>query len=145
MYISNEGGKITVSMVKKYLAENKVKVSAYDSPCDIVKLNDALLSMRKSQERHKYVKKVFASCDKEPRNLDSGKHYFSLYFVDKSGGVNRFWFTPFMDVQNRDESIPKYGFSSGVIGMSRLFDATDGIFIHLRNIGGVYAQIDGCH
>lgn len=78
--------------------------------------------------------KVFFTVDKQPRNLDSGPHWYGLYFINSEGCVERFWpasgeaeFVKWLgiDTNNRDTSRPKYGFKSSAIGMSRLLDATD--------------------
>lgn len=89
---------------------------------------------------------VYCICDKQPRNLDSGKHYFSIYYV-KNGQNHRLWLYDFGLIvgghrQDRDMHLPRYGFSSGAIGMSRILDACDGVFSFLKRIGGHYAQID---
>lgn len=101
------------------------------------KLNDAMIAGRS----------VFAVCEKQPRNLDSGKHYYSVYYVNEEGKTERFWPYEFavlvgMDEQNKDRAMPKWVFSSRAIGMSRLLDATDGLFSFLKKLGGCYAQID---
>lgn len=104
----------------------------------LVDLNDALLSGRS----------VFAVCDREPRgNLDTGRHYYSVHYADASGQVVRFWvgeFTPFLggEHQSRHRWAPYWIYSSGAIGMSRVLDATDGIFNFLHHLGGCYAQLD---
>ena len=104
----------------------------------LVELNSAMIKGRK----------VFAVCDREPRgNLDSGRHYYSVHYVTEDGDVRRFWvgeFTPFLggEAQNRHRGVPYWVYSSGAIGMSRVLDATDGIFNFLRRLGGCYAQLD---
>lgn len=100
-------------------------------------LNDALIDGRS----------VFAVCDKMPRNLDSGSHHYSIFYVTKDGRVSNFWMGKFMLVigggRNKIESgLRHITFSSGAIGMSRVLAATDGVFNFLRRIGGCYAQID---
>jgi len=99
-------------------------------------LNDALMDNRS----------VFAVCDKEPRNLDSGSHHYSIHFVTKDGHVNVFWAGPLMEYlgasKNKVESGMRYfTFKSGAIGMSRLLASTDGVFSFLRKCGGCYSQI----
>lgn len=87
---------------------------------------------------------VMCEVAKAPRNLDSGRHYFNVFFVGKEGGiemlkilgdVNR----AIMGLSKRD-GIDTGFFSSGAIGMSRQLDATDIIFRILKAAGGVYAQ-----
>jgi hypothetical protein len=130
MYVK-ERKKLTHRQVASYLS--KSKTSSPWSVNDILNLNDAIIKGRS----------VFAVCDKFPsRGLDYGKHYYSIYYVNKAGIVCHFWFPPFMDEQNRSLSIPKYGFSSGVIGMSRLLDATDHLFRRLEEMGGTYVQLE---
>jgi CRISPR/Cas system-associated endonuclease/helicase Cas3 len=100
-------------------------------------LNDALLCGRT----------VFAECEKEPRNLDSGNHYYSVYYNDEKGQTQIVWGGEFLylfigqDRQDRDRSMRRYIFKSGAIGMSRLLDATDALFVRLKTITGTYAQI----
>lgn len=85
-------------------------------------------------------KDVFAICYKQPRNLDSGKHHFQIHYINENNRITKFWNINFMDKwSNGDYS---YSFSSRVIGMSRLLDATDNIFGILQLCGGCYAQID---
>jgi hypothetical protein len=110
-----------------------------DSVCmQLVGLNDALLKGRS----------VFAICQKSPKgNLDTGRHYYSVHFVNKLGILDKVWGYDFYSVigqesQDRDRSLDKYIFGSGAIGMSRLLDATDGLFSTLRGLGGCYVQID---
>lgn len=86
---------------------------------------------------------VWAVCEKQPRNLDSGKHWFQIYYLSLEKGKptkNIFWVTDLMD-KNRDRSMRGFGFSSGAIGMSRLLDATNHIFCILKECGGEYKQI----
>lgn len=89
--------------------------------------------------------KIFALCVKEPRNLDSGRHYFSVNYI-KDGEIQKVWLWDFIKHvggydQNRDRNMDKFVFGSGAIGMSRVLDATDGLFSYLRSIGGFYTQI----
>lgn len=82
---------------------------------------------------------------KEPRgNLDTGRHYFNVYFVGPDGGIDMI--APrgpvcraLMNMGSRD-GIDTGFFSSGAIGMSRQLDATDIIFSTLKEAGGVYGQ-----
>lgn len=100
-------------------------------------LNEALLNGRT----------VFAECEKEPRNLDSGNHYYSVYFNNAKAESCIVWGGEFLyryigqDRQDRDQSMRRYIYKSGAIGMSRLLDATDGLFNRLKSITGTYAQI----
>lgn len=110
-----------------------------DMAVDALKsINDALLDGRS----------VFAVCDKSPPgNLDTGSHHFSVHYTTKKGETCCFWAGLFMEYlgasKNRMESGLRYfTFRSGAIGMSRLLDATDGLFSYLRNISGCYAQIN---
>ncbi|MCP4651109.1 MAG: hypothetical protein GY853_13670 [PVC group bacterium] len=152
MYIQ-EGKKISKSTIKKaivkritdwnnraapkskriYLDEYEMK-HAID---DIYNLNVALL---KGHD-------VYAVCDKEPRgNLDSGNHYFSVFYVKNNQSVC-FWCNDLMRAfcckENKNGSgLRKWTFYSGAIGMSRILDATDPLFNFLKSMGGCYAQID---
>lgn len=93
------------------------------------------------------VKSVFFVCEKAPRNLDAGKHHFSLYYV-QNGGVEKFWpagesvFAKVVNMteNNRDMSMPKWMFASGVIGMDRLLAATEGLSRFLADCGAGSAQ-----
>lgn len=103
----------------------------------LVDLNDALLKGRS----------VYAVCEKAPRKLDYGRHWYSIYFVNKKGEFQIFWsrgFTALVgaDIQNKDRNMRKFIFSSRVIGMSRCLDATDGLFNLLKDLGGCYAQVN---
>jgi len=93
---------------------------------------------------------VWAECIREPRgNLDSGGHYYDVYYVTEDRYRDRVWpyCTEFakkllnMTEWNRDGSTPKWSFSSGAIGMSRKLDATNGLFCLLRSLTGTYAQL----
>ena len=94
-------------------------------------------------------RRLFAICEKEPRgNLDTGRHYYSVNYI-KNNEIHKAWFWDFIKVfggydQNRDRCLDKYVFGSGAIGMSRVLDATDGLFSYLKRIGGYYHQIE-CH
>lgn len=105
---------------------------------DLYQLNEALLTGRT----------VTAICEKQPRNLDSGKHYYSVYFTTEKGELDIVWGGEFLyplihqDRQDRDRGMRRYIFASGAIGMSRLLDATDGLFTTLRKITGTYTQIN---
>jgi hypothetical protein len=92
---------------------------------------------------------VFAVCDKYPANLDRGRHYFSVFYVNGKGQAEKIWvadeglrYLIRMDRQDRDQGIPRYGFQSGCIGMSRVLDATDGLFSYIKSCTGTYAQIN---
>jgi hypothetical protein len=129
---------------KRELSELKAAMAQADnwqlnSVCkQLVELNDAMLKGRS----------VFAICQKYPKgNLDTGRHYYSVHFVNKQGVLDKVWGYDYYSVigqesQDRDRNLDKYIFASGAIGMSRLLDATDGLFSTLRSLGGCYAQID---
>jgi len=86
---------------------------------------------------------VWAELEKEPRgNLDTGRHYWSVYYI-ADNQRHRFWphnseLARFLGMRewNRDYSMPKWSFSSGAIGMSRLLDATDMLFHVIEACGG---------
>jgi len=89
---------------------------------------------------------LFAICEKEPRNLGSGNHYFSVRYI-KNNQIEKLWLWDFISAlggitQNRDRSLDKFVFGSGIIGMSRVLDATDGVFNYLKAIGGFYHRIE---
>ena len=129
-------------MVRDYCEKNGIKIPNHANVKDLIGLNNALLKMLKNQKKGKYDRLVFAKLEKSPSgSWDRGRHYYSVYYIDENG-LNKFWFTPFMDEQNRDTSIPKYLFYSRAIGMSRILDATDGLFYRLSKMGGCYCQID---
>lgn len=88
---------------------------------------------------------VFAICEKEPRNLDSGRHYFSIRYVmnNKVCILCLQYFTEVLGGDTMtDRSQRKWLYGSGAIGMSRLLDATNGVFTFLKELGGCYSQID---
>jgi hypothetical protein len=96
--------------------------------------------------QYKHWDTLFAICEKMPRNLDSGRHYYSINYVHDNR-IKKLFLGDFIkvvhgDIQNRDKCIDKYIFSSGAIGMSRTLDATDGLFSYLREIGGYYTQLN---
>jgi hypothetical protein len=103
----------------------------------LARLNNAFL----------FGRSVFAVCVKEPRNLDSGRHYYEVYYVTEEGQIEVVWGGEYLygfigqTRQDRDRSIRRYLFSSGVIGMSRALDATDGLFVRLKDITGTYCQL----
>jgi len=112
-------------------------------------INDILSTGNRHSQRS-YVsisgRRLFAICEKQPRNLDSGRHYYSVQYI-KDNEIRKAWFWDFIKVlggyvQNRDRHLDKYVFGSGVIGMSRMLAATDGLFCYLKRIGGFYTQID---
>jgi hypothetical protein len=146
------GARKMLQHVKKRIAEynglyprRKIVMSEYEideAALSLSELNDAVLS----------GSDVFADCVKEPSgNLDTGKHYYvmrycmydkktrkslcktlCLYdFVRAVGGES----------QLRHRYINRYVFSSSAIGMSRMLDAIDGVFVFLKSIGGVYCQL----
>jgi hypothetical protein len=105
-----------------------------------VALNDAIISGRD----------VFATCEKRPNgSLDKGRHYFNIHFVTPDGHVEMINPRAYggdagaavLHLGSRD-NIENGFFSSGAIGMSRLLDATEGVFSLLRRAGGTYVQID---
>lgn len=88
---------------------------------------------------------VRCEVSKAPKgNLDSGRHYFNVYYVGKEGSIEMLKIIgpvarAVMGLSSRD-GIDTGFFSSGAIGMSRQLDATDIIFRILKAAGGVYAQ-----
>ena len=87
---------------------------------------------------------VFLKCEKWPRNLDTGKHHFSIFFVNDEGRIERLW--PgccaeiarifYMTENNRGHHFKKWTFSSGGWGMDRAFEATQGFCRLLEEITG---------
>jgi hypothetical protein len=93
---------------------------------------------------------VWAQVEKEPRDLDRGRHYYSIRFVNAEHTVSQVWpVEPYeevarwlgMSINNRDMSRPKYMFSSRVIGMSRKLDATGAFAELFRRVTGTYFQL----
>lgn len=138
------GKQLSAEDVKNELKERakKYKIKCNEEEFDlsanaIVSLNEALLERRK----------VFAICEKEPRgNLDTGGHHFSIFYI-KDNDPKRFWTYELMKLwgckkNTSNRSLPYWTFFSSAIGMSRLLDATDGIFNFIRRLGGCYCQID---
>lgn len=101
-------------------------------------LNDALLKGRS----------VYATCDRQPRgNLDSGRHYYSIYSTSVKGQIERLNLSVFSLLlggteNKRHRDLHYWIFESSAIGMSRLLDATNGVFTFLKSIGGCYTQLD---
>ena len=111
---------------------------------DLAAINAAIV--RSCRKNNGYCRAVVTCiCEKEPRgNLDSGRHYFNVYFVNKEGEMEMLKILgdvarKVMGLGKRD-GIDTGFFSSGAIGMSRRLDATDVIFNILKAAGGVYAQ-----
>jgi hypothetical protein len=93
---------------------------------------------------------VWAQLEKEPRDLDCGRHYYSIRFVNAEHTVSQVWpVEPYEDVarwmgmsiNKRDMARPKYMFSSRVIGMSRKLDATGAFAELFRRVTGTYFQL----
>jgi hypothetical protein len=128
-----EWSKALYKKVMRGLSESGL-ISAANS---LAGLNDALMSGRS----------VYAVCDKEPRgNLDTGAHYYSVWWVDEMSITHALYLGSFglllgAEVNNRVHYLSDYVWRSSAIGMSRLLDATDGIFSFLKRAGGCYAQI----
>jgi hypothetical protein len=92
---------------------------------------------------------VWFEVEKQPRNWDAGSHYYTIWYnIIKDGKAIKqiLWLYEFTIAvhgvsQDKDRSMRKYVFKSGAIGMSRVLDATDGVFTFLKSIGGCYAQL----
>lgn len=121
---------------------NKIKMSESDidgAASSLAGLNRAILE----------GSDVWADRLKEPRSLDSGKHYFGISFCtieDGKARKDKLWCYDFTraiggSINKRDRSMDYYVFDSGAIGMSRQLDATDGVFCFLRDAGGAYVQL----
>lgn len=128
--------------LKAALDSKKIRYSEHEFMMvarDIYEFNNALCSGRS----------VFAKCVKEPRNLDSGHHYFEVWFVNHKGKCDIFWpcgseiakkyFC--MSEQNRNHNLRKWNFTSGVIGMSRVLDATGAFSFRITELTGTRFQI----
>lgn len=124
-----------------YKEYNKCDESQKDSIlCNFYGLYSALVNKRD----------VFAICCKEPKNLDSGYHHFSVYYITEEGRASRFWISDEAFAKklgakvnkNRSAWLPYITWVSGAIGMSRLLDATDSLFTALKRISGIYTQIE---
>jgi hypothetical protein len=143
MYVE-AGRELTVKEVTKALdvAMNEHKLQwqypehAISAAREIVNLNHALL----------IDASVYAICEKEPRgNLDTGGHHYSIYYV-ANNKATRFWAYEAMKLfgcrnNKSHRSLPYWTFFSSAIGMSRLLDATEGLFYFIKKLGGCYAQI----
>lgn len=100
---------------------------------NLVKLNESLLNGHD----------VWVDCVKSPRNTDTGKTWFQIYYISIDNGIgmrNIFWCLPFMRKGN--VAGRHWGFSSNAIGMSRSLHATNRVFNFLKNLGGCYIQLD---
>lgn len=134
-------GEIGKGLVKK-LTEQKINgYSEWELEALIQNLHDLNLAIFNGWN-------VWADTEKWPRNLDSGRHYFSIHYITDDHKRGTFWphcsaLAKFigMTENNRDHSIPKWTFSSRAIGMSRLLDATDGLFKLLEDLTGTYVQL----
>ena len=86
---------------------------------------------------------VWFTCEKEPRNLDSGRHYYQIWFLAMNNGKpirRHFWVLVLMD-NTGNRSGYRWNYTSGATGMSRLIDATDHVFNILKACGGCYVQL----
>jgi len=163
MYVQDSSFKVpTEKQVRKaiakrlqYMADNK-KLSKADfsrlSAPDCWEVASLVAHVRELCAAIVKKRSVFLVCDKEPRNLDSGRHWYSLWYVNKAGAREKFWpgsdsvlaKVVSMDENNRDAYLPKWGFSSSAIGMSRALGATDGFSYFLKECtGGCYVQWSG--
>lgn len=123
--------------IRSYL--NKFKGWEYN---DLENFIDRLQRLQDALDANR---SVFAICEKRPKgNLDTGRHYYSVWYVNDAGVIMYFhiprplwkqWGVKFPDNYSRPS------FYSGAIGMSRLLAATDVLFAHLREWGGTYTQI----
>jgi hypothetical protein len=121
-----------INDIKEWKKRNgsMIEFGIKDLANQLYNLNNAILNDRS----------VFAICTKEPRNLDSGKHYYQVFYNNEKGITSIFWFPPIMG--KTEKSGRRWSFTSGAIGMSRVFDATDVIFNLLKFAGGCYVQIE---
>lgn len=125
--------------VKRYYAQEFKKYSKNCEVSNSLAINWAFEEVKNLNDAILNERDVFLSVDKMPRTLDKGKHWYSIYYIDAEYKVRKLWIPPLMD-KNRDRYCSLYGFSSGAIGMSRAFDATDYIFRLLKRCGGSYGQ-----
>ena len=144
----------TIAKKLQYMADNG-RISKSDflrlSAPDCYEMSALVQDVRGLCEAITKKRDVFLVCDKEPRNLDSGRHWYSLFFVSKQGKRVKFWpgsdsilaKVVGMDENNRDRNMPKWGFSSSVIGMDRALDATDGLSYFLGECKAGYVQFTG--
>lgn len=134
---------VFIQRAQEFIKAKKVKLDQWDTAEQfgnaMYDLYDALYNDRS----------VFAVCVKSPRgNLDTGKHYYDVHFVDGQGIVRVFWpGKAIMRILGSVETRPEWylrgmSWCSGAIGMSRLLDATDAIFALLESWVGMYAQIN---
>jgi hypothetical protein len=131
-------------LLQDYFSKTEIRRMKAVTPSEIDEVSRVLEGLNNALL---FDRSVFCVCDKEPRNLDSGSHYYSVYYVDEKGqdqivweGESLYWFIG-QDRQDRDRSIRRYIYKSGAIGMSRVLDATDGLFTCLKSITGTYAQL----
>lgn len=107
------------------------------------KLRMAAVTVQRLLSAIQQGRSVFLKCEKWPRNLDSGKHHFSIYFVNDKGRIEKVWpgccaeiARIFYMTDNRDQGMLKWTFSSGGWGMDRAFGATRGFCRLLEEITG---------
>jgi hypothetical protein len=136
MYTNKEFSVPAVEAILSVITERATgqKFSKYDTE------NDPDFSRLAGTVQHlltaiKAGRSVFFVLQKSPRGgLETGRHWFDLYFVNDEGRAERFWpWSPAgakicgMSNQDRDRSMHKYIFSSGAIGMDRFLSATQGL------------------
>ena len=110
-----EKKKLTYEQVEKFFQSNKQYKVSIDEINIFLRLNDAIYSGRA----------VFATSD--------NYRYFRLYYVDENYQICMV-FLPFLMKKKKKNNC--YYFYSNAIGMSRVFDATRGVFELLCKMGG---------
>ena len=85
---------------------------------------------------------IWIECTHEPRNLDSGRHYFQIWYLSVNQGkpIKNIVWTPVLMNKSRIKYDRAYAWTSRAIVLSRQFDATDVIFAIIKDCGGLYCQ-----
>lgn len=146
--MKKQGKKLQLKTIKKAVEKSCAEYKIDFEPYQINLIAEQLKDINDILAKNDYLgRKLFALVEREPRgNLDSGSHYYSINYI-KNNKIHKLWLGDFYKVvggclQNRWRHLDRYLFCSGAIGMSRVLDATDGLFLYLAGIGGFYHQID---
>lgn len=138
-----------ISKTSKEQIEYKIKEllnldKNYNPPYDLkeiinytYELNKAILNNRS----------VFLILEKEPKNYDKGKNYYSLWYVNEFGEIIQFWGGDYYKLvgqikQDKDTNMQRYLFASNAIGMSRALDAMEKFHYFFEKVTGTKIQFN---
>lgn len=156
---NQEAGEITLERMEEVLRSTPYIMRQAKRLADDYETPDALIAQAARELVHlnHAVHKdyeVWADVEVAPRNLDSGAHWYQIWFLklEQENPDERslnptykpvrhhFWPQVLMDKAPRSHDYG-WGFKSSAIGTSRLQDATDEIFYLIKKAGGYYAQL----